>query len=102
MCGKLEMNEILILLKSRHKNFEYQSDIYVEEYEILALCRGQNKHRCGHSHSHSVPELLKGVGVLVGLAVLLRLIGSSSSPSEKNWPLLEVVVAGDLRLSRSE
>ena len=44
----------------------------------------------------------KGVGVLVGLAVLLRLIGSSSSPSEKNWPLLEVAVAWDPRLRRSE
>ena len=59
-------------------------------------------HKWTLSVIYSVPELLKGVGVLVGLAVLLRLIGSSSSPSEKNWPLLEVVVAGDLRLSRSE
>ena len=42
------------------------------------------------------------MGVLVGLAVLLRLIGSSSSPSEKNWPLLEVAVAWEPRLSRSE
>ena len=68
----------------------------------MTLCGGLNKHTSGHSLSYSVPELLKGVGVLVGLAVLLRLMGSSSSPREKNWPLLEVVVAGDLRLRRSE
>ena len=34
--------------------------------------------------------MIAGVGVLVGLLVLLRLTGSSSSPSEKNWPLLEL------------
>ena len=34
--------------------------------------------------------------------MLLRLTGSSSSPREKNWPLLEVAVAWDPRLRRSE
>ena len=49
----------------------------------------------------------EGVGVLRGLVWLLRLTGSSSSPREKNWPLLELIlaavtVAGDPKLSRSE
>ena len=33
------------------------------------------------------------MGVLVGLFVLLRLTGSSSSPRLKNWPLLELLAA---------
>ena len=44
---------------------------------------------------------------MTGLLLLLRLTGSSSSPREKNCPLLElmlaaVTVAGDPKLSKSE
>ena len=50
---------------------------------------------------------VEGVGVLEGLLLLLRLMGSSSSPNEKNCPLLELIlaavtVAGDPKLRRSE
>ena len=51
------------------------------------------------------PELLEaGVGVLVGLLVLLRLTGSSSSPREKKAPLLLLLTAPgpEPRLRRSE
>ena len=45
-----------------------------------------------------------GVGVLVGLLALLRLTGSSSSPREKNAPLLALLTppGPDPRLRRSE